>query len=336
MIKWGLVGVGDISNKRVAPAIRAQADSELVAAYGPIPEEMDRFVAKNPVKKAYSKLEDMLTDEEIDAVYVATPIFVHYSIALQAIHSGKHVLVEKPMAMTNDECESLIRAAKEKNVKLGVAYFRRFFPKLAEVKRLIAEGCIGDLVSARITFHSWYNPEKSDPKYWRVIKERSGGGPLWDMGCHKFDLMQELLGEVKSVQALMDTLTHEYEVEDSCTVLMQMKNGMHCQASFNWNSKVWADEFVILGTEGKIRMIPGDGDGIELELPPKAIKGMGKEVTSVIKPNNGNVHFPVIDDFAHAIVEDRAPRISGEVGYQTNRILAAIEESCVSGKKILL
>ncbi len=336
MLRWGLVGLGDISRKRVVPAIRMQADSVLVAVHSPYVQEVTEFAEKYQVEKAYSVLDEMLADPEIDIVYVATPIFLHYSIALQAIRAGKHVLVEKPMAMTNEECEMLIKEAASHQVKLGVAYFRRFFPKVAEVKRLIADKVIGDVIGARITFHSWYNPSPDDPKYWRVIKKKGGGGPLWDMGCHKFDLLQEFLGDVKSVQALMDTMTHGYEVEDSCTILLQMESGAHCQACFYWNSKVWTDEFVILGTEGKIRMIPGDGDSVEIELPPRVLKGMGKEVTTITKPNDKNVHAPMIDDFAKAVLGDRVPKISGEVGYQTNRILAAVEESARTGKRIYL
>lgn len=336
MIKWGIVGLGDISNKRVVPAIRQQKDSLLVAAHSPFEAELDAFAERHGIPEKYLSLQEMLSNREIDAVYVATPIFLHYGIALEALRAGKHVLVEKPMAMTNAECEALIAEAKQQNVKLGVAYFRRFFPKIALAKQLLEKGAIGAALSARITFHSWYNPAPEDPKYWRVIKSKGGGGPLWDMGCHKLDLLQALLGDVKSVQALLETRTHGYEVEDTCAALLEMECGAYCQASFHWNSRVWADEFELLGSEGKLRMTPGDGDSLELELPPSRIRGLGKELTVVSKPNAANVHAPLVDDFARAVLENREPLVNGETGYRTNRLLAAIEEASASGRRIYL
>lgn len=335
MIKWGLVGLGDIANKRVAPAIINQKDSCLCAAVSPIKNELDVFLPKHRIEKGFLSIDEMLNEADIDAVYIATPPFLHCELALKALQAKKHVLVEKPMAMNNDECERLIRMTEKQGVKLGVAYYRRFFPKVAEVKRIISDGTIGRVIGARIVFHSWYCPQK-DLKSWRVDKNMAGGGPLWDMGCHKLDLLIELLGMPKSVSALMSTQTHYYEVEDSCSALLELENGGQCIASFNWNARTWSDEFVILGTDGKITMNPCDSDGVDIELTPKLIKGLGKEVTSVLKPNAPNVHMPLIDDFVSSIIEDRQPKISAVEGYKTNRIISAIEKSSIEGKKIIL
>ncbi len=336
MINWGLIGCGDISNKRVAPAIKSQSDSYLAAVMSPYKEELESFMKRHNIPQGYDNLSDMLSDDCINAIYVATPIFLHYEIVLQALQAGKHVLVEKPMAMDDEQCRMLIFKAKEMGVNLGVAYYRRFFPKMNEIKKLIADGVIGDVISAQIVFQSWYNPAKNDPKYWRVVKSKGGGGPLWDMGSHKIDMLIDLVGMPKSVSALLSTQTHDYEVEDSCSALFELENGAHCTASFHWNSKVWVDEFIITGTEGKISMIPCDGDSLELELVPTRIKGLGKETTTVVKFNASNVHAPLVDDFAKSIIEGRESRVSGLEGYKTNRILSAIEQSSLACKKIVL
>ncbi|NSW89123.1 MAG: Gfo/Idh/MocA family oxidoreductase [Firmicutes bacterium] len=334
MVNWGLIGCGDISNKRVAPAIKSQPQSRLLAVMSPYKNELDSFGEKHNVQKRYLDLDEMLEDKEIDAVYVATPIFLHYGPALKALKRGKHVLVEKPMALKNSECEELIKEAEKQNVKLGVAYFRRFFPKLEEVKRIINEGIIGDIIQIRILYHTWYNPDKNDPKAWRVEKAKAGGGPLWDMGSHKFDMMIDLVGMPKFVCSIMTTQTHSYEVEDSCSVIMEMENRAHCLASFNWNSKLWSDEFEILGTLGRVKLAPCDSENIEVQLNPRIIKGLGKEITNTMIQNHQNVHYPLINDFVNAIVEGREPIVSGKEGYKTNRILAAVEESAITGRKV--
>ena len=334
MVNWGLIGCGDISNKRVAPAIKSQPQSRLLAAMSPYKSELDSFGEKYNVQKKYLELDSMLQDKEIDAVYIATPIFLHYEPALKALKSGKHVLVEKPMALTNQECEVLIKEAEKQNATLGVAYFRRFFPKLKEVKRIINEGIIGDIIQIRILYHTWYNPDRSDPKAWRVEKAKAGGGPLWDMGSHKFDLMVDLVGMPESVCSIATTQTHCYEVEDSCSVIMEMENKAHCLASFNWNSRLWSDEFEILGTLGRIKLAPCDSENIEVQLNPKILKGLGKEITNTMIPNHQNVHYPVIDDFVNAVLEGREPVVSGKEGYKTNKILSAVEQAARTGGKV--
>ena len=135
---------------------------------------------------------------------------------------------------------------------------------------------------------------------------------------------------------MMDTLTHDYEVEDSCSALLKMKKGAHCLASYNWNSKVWSDEFEILGTDGKIVMAPCDSENLLVRLTPKVLKGLGKEETSITMMNHQNVHFPLVDDFVKSIIEGREPLVSGEEGYKANKILAAIEKSAASGKKVYI
>ena len=333
MVKWGLVGCGDISGKRVAPAIKAQEGSLLSAAFSPFEDELKNFIEKHGISNGYTDIAQMLKKEDIQAVYIATPVFLHYDLAMEALKAGKHVIVEKPMAMTNEQCETMIKTAKSNNVKLGVAYFRRFFPKLAEVKRVISEGVIGDVIQIRILYHSWYNPLPQTSLNWRLVKKLSGGGPLWDMGCHKFDLLSDLIGNPVSVFGKMDTLTHEYEVEDSCSAILEMENGAHCLASFNWNSKVWSDEFEILGTKGKIIMDPCDSDSLIVRLNNRVLKGMGKEETSISMSNHPNVHFPLVDDFVKAIQKDTEPKVTGEKAIWANRILSAIEKSAISGCK---
>lgn len=333
MLKWGLAGCGDIANKRVAPAILDQPDSAIAAAASPYKGELDTFLNRFGIKKGYDDIDIMLEKEDIDIVYAAVPVYLHYETAMKALRSGRHVLVEKPMGMDTQQCASLVNEAESRGLKLGVAYFRRFFPKVAEAKRMIAEGIIGVVIGAEIKYQSWYRPE---PSAWRVQKNRSGGGPLWDMGCHKLDMLIDMLGMPSSVFAVMKTLTHGYDVEDSCIVVMEMKNGAQCAMILNWNSRVWADTFEITGTEGKIIFDPCDSESMTVRRNPRITKGPGREDTTVSRPNSTNVHYPLIDDFAGSVLEDRQPAVSGREGYKTNLLLDAIERSSADGIKIFI
>lgn len=334
MIHWGLVGCGDLAAKRIAPALRDDPNSNLRAVMHYNVEKVNSFAEKFEIPVKYNSMDELVKDNEIQAVYIATPVHLHYEQAVSAMKAGKHVLVEKPMAMNTHQCQDLVDIAEKHKVNLGVAYYRRFFPKLQEVRRLMENGCIGDVIHARILYHSWYNPKTSNA--WRITKSLAGGGPLWDIGTHRLDLLIDLLGMPTSVSALMDTITHDYEVEDSCSLLIEFKNKAHGLASFNWNSKVWADEIEILGTKGKITLNPCDSGNIELWENSQKIKGMGKQFTIVSIPNHGNVHSPLIEDFTNSIMTGTQHKVTGLDGLNVNKILYAAEQAVKYGQKVMI
>lgn len=315
-LRWGLVGYGDLAGKRVAAALRDAAGCSLAGVWGRQPEKTRVFAAQHGIAEAHQTLADLI-GSGIDAVYICTPPDSHAEYALAAISSGKHVLVEKPMAANAAECERMIAAARSAGVTLGVAYYRRAYPKMQKVRQLIAEGVLGVPTWVNIVIHSWFNPAADDPKHWRVEKSRSGGaGALADVGVHRFDLLDYWLGESKVVHRSLQRLVHSYEVEDGASVQLELANGAPVHAYFSWNSKTWLDRFEIVGSEGKIILDPLDGD------PLNVICGRNHEEMKIPPP--ANPHLPCIEDFAGAVREKRAPLCDGEAGLRTNRLLEAI------------
>ena len=146
MIRWGLVGTGAIANKRVGPALVSAQNSKLVAVCDVLEEALQEFAGRFDVPHVFTSFDELLTSPEIDAVYLATPIFLHAPQALQALRAGKHVLVEKPMALTVAEGEEMVRVARETGKTLATAYYRRFFPKVQRAQELIADGTLGKVV----------------------------------------------------------------------------------------------------------------------------------------------------------------------------------------------
>ena len=211
----------------------------------------------------------------------------------------------------------MIEAARSKKVTLGVAYYRRAYPKMRKVKQLIGEGMLGAPTWVNIAAHSWFNPLVNDPKHWRVEKERSGGaGALADIGVHRLDLLAYWMGPSKVVHRDLQRLVHSYEVEDGASVILQLSNGAPVHAYFSWNSKTWADRFEIVGSEGKIIADPLDGPPLTL------IRGREREAIQIAPPENA--HLPCVEDFVSAITQKREPLCNGEDGLRTNRLLDEI------------
>ena len=200
-LKWLLVGTGDIANKRVAPALAESENSEIVAVCDLRKEEADKLAEKMNVSEIYTDYATALKESSADAVYLATPIWLHTEQAIQALEAGKNVLVEKPLALTAEDCDKVIAAAEKSGKTAGCSYYRRSFNRYKFTKEMIENGEFGDVINIRMTMFSWFNPTEDDPKYWRVIRNKSGGGPLSDMGTHMFDVLIGLLGMPEKVFA---------------------------------------------------------------------------------------------------------------------------------------
>ncbi len=326
-LKWLLIGVGDIAHKRVAPAIEAEGRSELYAVMDISPERAERFVRQYPAK-VYTDITKALSDELVDAVYVATPIFLHQEQSVRALKAGKHVLCEKPLALNIREARELVKVVRKTEKNFTVSYFRRFYPRYQMAQEMLKKGEFGQVILVRMTFFSWFSPSRNDPKYWRVIPEKSGGGPILDMGAHMIDVLVGLFELPEVLYAKVETLTHDYQVEDSASILMKLKNGAHVVATFNWNSKTWSHEFEIIGTEAKVKWHPYDG--------AKIVKTVGRKVEEIEMPNHDNVHYPLIEDFVSSILEKRRPLITVEEAFKTTRVVEAIYQSANQNKEIRL
>ncbi len=327
-VDWLLVGTGDIANKRVAPALNTVLNSRLVGVCDVVRERAEALAKSLGAKEIFSDYNEALARTKATAVYLATPVSLHSPQAVKALQAGKHVLVEKPLGVTGQEAIQAVNAAKEQNLVAGCAYFRRCYPRYRQVRGMLDKNEFGKVVLVRMTYFSWFNPDKSDPKYWRVVKSKSGGGPLSDMGSHMFDVLIGLFGLPKNVYAKARTLVQPYEVEDSSVMIMELQNGADVTASFNWNSKTWTHEFEIVGTEAKVKWFPYDG--------PAITKTVGRDIREIAMPNPENVHTPLIEDFVQAVIANREPVCPLAEAAKTNLLLDAVYQSAETGKEVAL
>jgi 1,5-anhydro-D-fructose reductase (1,5-anhydro-D-mannitol-forming) len=318
MLNWIVIGIGDISTRRVIPAIQAEPRSRL---YGLVTRDPAKAVPYNA--RVWTRLDEALTDPAVHAVYVATPVFLHAHQTMQSLRAGKHVLCEKPMAMTEAEARSMVQAGKQAGRTLGVAYYRRTYPKLQRAKQLLDAGVIGKPVLGELTSHGWFEgirPEGRSPdetrsdktasdRSWLVDPVKAGGGPLYDIASHRIDVLNFLFGQPLRVSGHLSNAVHHYAVEDNATLMIDYANGVRGIVDVRWHSKVKRDECRIRGTEGEMELSPLNG-------PDLVYPGSRENL-----PPHANLHYPVIENFVDAVLNKSLLLSSGESSYWTDWVI---------------
>jgi 1,5-anhydro-D-fructose reductase (1,5-anhydro-D-mannitol-forming) len=283
MLNWIVVGIGDITTRRVIPAIQSESRSRL---YG--------VVTRDPAKttgldvQVWTALDQALKDPAVEAVYVATPVFLHAPQSIQSLLAGKHVLCEKPMAMNEAEARTMLRAAEESGETLGVAYYRRMYPKVQRAKHLIDAGAIGKPILAELSCHDWFEGEGG--RSWLVDPAKSGGGPLYDIASHRIDVLNYLFGQPVRATGYLSNVVHHYAVEDNATVMIDYEGGVRGVVDVRWHSKIKRDECRIRGTDGEMDLTPLNG--------PELVYPGGREAL----PPHANLHFPMVENFVDAVL----------------------------------
>jgi predicted dehydrogenase len=313
-IKWGLIGCGDISRKRVAPALRDSPNAELIAVSRANFDLAESFAREFGAKRWYADWRELLTDRDIDVVYVATPVNLHAIQTIAAAQAGLHVLCEKPMAMNAGECRQMISACRTANVKLGVSYYRHFYPVIDRIKSVIAAGEIGQVVLAQINAFEWFNPGAAEPRAWLVKKEFAGGGPMFDFGCHRIEVLMNIFGPISRTTGLTAKVLFDRDVEDTAAALFGFEQGSFGVLTVTHAAKERQDRLDIFGSDGAIH-VPVLNEG-NMRIVTEA------GVRSESHPPATNIHQPLIEDFIDAVLNDREPEVGGETG----RSVAEIEE----------
>jgi 1,5-anhydro-D-fructose reductase (1,5-anhydro-D-mannitol-forming) len=310
MVNWLVIGIGDITTKRVIPAILAEPRSRLAG-----------IVTRDPLKAApyqtsvYTNLTDALQDPSIDTVYVASPVFLHAPETIASLRAGKHVLCEKPMALNLKEAEHMELTALDTGKTLGIAYYRRLYPKVLRARQLIQSGAIGVPVFAELTSHGWFTTTEDGFRSWIIDPKMAGGGPLYDIASHRIDLLNYLFGTPVRATGMLSSAVHKTPVEDNATVMIEYDSGVRGVVDVRWHSRIPRDEFRIRGTDGELDLSPLNGP--ELATPS------GSEHW----PAHRNLHYPCIEDFVTAVIEGSTPAASGASSLATSLVTQWVMDS---------
>ncbi|GAB4522341.1 MAG: Gfo/Idh/MocA family oxidoreductase [Anaerolineae bacterium] len=351
-LRVGIIGCG--VGRAHARGYARHPRAEIVAVADINPDRCRRITDEIPVPRVYTRYEEMLACDDIDAVSIALPNFLHAPAAIAALEAGKHVLIEKPLAMTAEEGKAMVDAARRTGRKLMICFNYRFRGDSQAVKRQVEAGTLGEVYYTRA---GWLR-QTGIPGIgsWFTDKSLSGGGPLIDLGVHVLDLAVWLMGSPEPISASGSTYAKfgprgrggwggerftvgegGFSVEDMATGYVRFANGATLSLEVSWASFTsHRDDYYV--------HLFGDEGGIELNVREYGFDEnvrLFHEVAGVYtesRPHydHGGGHAEAVAAFVDAILEDREPCPSGEDGLRILRIIDALYRSAEAGHEVTI
>jgi UDP-N-acetyl-2-amino-2-deoxyglucuronate dehydrogenase len=338
-IGFGIIGCGMISSWH-AGAI-AEIDGAVLKGVTDLNENARKSFAEKYNAKAFNSVEDLLSCNEIDIISVCTPSGLHAPLAIQCANAGKHIIIEKPMALNLKEAIDMIEACERNNVKMAVISQLRFSKAVKQLKAAVDKGLLGKIVMGDVYMKYFRSQEYYDKGGWRGTWKMDGGGALMNQGIHGIDLLQYIMGPVKSVFAHAKTLARNIEVEDTAAAVVEFENGAL--------GVIQGTTSIYPGSPRRIE-INGDKGTIVLEedcISQWVIEGQDvPEEITICKTNSGSAstpgafslegHIMQISDMVDAVNNNRKPLVDQYEGCKAIEIIMAIYESSRTGNRVFL
>jgi UDP-N-acetylglucosamine 3-dehydrogenase len=324
-VRIGVVGCGLVAQRSHLPAYVESAEVELAGVCAGRLETARAAAARFGEPRVYEGWQEMIDDPEIDAIDVCAPNYLHAPVAIAAANAGKHVLVEKPMALSLQEADAMLAAARRSGVLLMVAHNLRYVPIYYAVKQAIDAGAIGRPLAARGVFmHAGPDEFWGATSDWFWQAEAAGGGSLLDMGIHMIDLMRWYIGlPVLEVAAMTARLVKPTPFDDNAVVLLRFSGDVLATIQSSWSARPVPDRQVTIhGEDGYIAM--GRTAGEPLFVHVKQGDGERKEALSI--PSSTPLGNPFLH-FARCIRGEQEPLTSGEEGRATLSVTLAAQQS---------
>ena len=336
-MNFAIVGCGFIAKKH-AKAIQEVENANLVAVSDKLNTAMEPYVEEYGVA-AYEELDQMLLREDIDVVSVCTPTGLHAPLAIKVANAKKHVILEKPIAMTLEETDKIIEACNRNEVKLSIVHPNRFRPVVMELRKILDQKLLGKISHANAIVNWNRNQEYYDQALWRGTKEFDGGA-LMNQAIHNLDLLLWFMGKPEQIFSMEATRLRKIEAEDVSTGVIKFKSGALglVEASTTAYGQNFEESITLFGEKGTVKI--GGKNAIYFEH--LEIEGMNEdkinEVKEKIKEDPFGIpgHQCIIDDMVKAIEEDRQPAVSGEEGRKSLELVLSFYESAKNNQPIQL
>ncbi len=346
-VKVGIIGCGTIGRVH-AGNFSSIENAELVAFADMNAENLRKMADQYDVKARYCNADDIINDENVDAVIICVPNFLHSNLAVKALNSGKHVLCEKPMALNTGQAREMVNAAEKNNRKLMIALCQRFTPQSMALKSMIDDGVFGDIYHAQVVLHR----RRGIPGLggWFTTKSKSGGGPLIDIGVHVMDLTLHMMGYPRAEAVSAATYTKfgnrpdynyvsmwaeefsvkggTFDVEDYATALVRLEGDMTMNLDCSWAANI--------GEEQLFTMILGDKRGAKLGGDKLEVFGedCGHLTDFVHQYKKSNSFENEARHFAQAILDDSEPMASGKEVMNLQLLIDGIYSSAEEKREV--
>ena len=335
---WAIISTGQHPDLKIAPAIAAAEDQQLAAVYSRDRERAEAFAEKHGAAAAYDSLDALLQDSRVDAVFIASPNFLHCQHALQAARAGKHVLAEKPMTTTLEDAIAMVRGCRENGVKLGTGYHLRTHPGHILARRVIADGTLGPVTLAQAQWgrgvrgHTSAAPRTGLRSWWGDPQAIGGAASMMGTGVHALDLLRFLLGqEVTLVAAITDGQTLQQPLENTVALSLRFDGGAIATMCSGRLLPDTQNDFAVYGSEGRVT-----GKATLWEARQGRVDVVSETVNTTTVCNDeylGNF-IAELKDFYQAIVEDRDPVASGLDGLRVVQVTLGVIESAREGRTV--
>ncbi len=246
-LRWGVAGCGHFLETIFLPTFQHLKKSKLVSVYSTNINRASFIANKFNANASFDNYAEFL-NSEIDAVYISSKNSDHYWQVIEAAKAGKHILCEKPLALTAKEADKMVDICKKKNVKLTINYVLRYHPIIKKTKELIESNLLGKLISISTNFNIDFKPNDN----YRFIRAHSGGGALRDLGTHTIDMLRYLGGEITTINGVMDNVIFGGDVEDFASAIVKFEGGGYGSFNVSYNVKNPYNRIEILGHNGVI------------------------------------------------------------------------------------
>ncbi len=317
-VNWGLIGCGSVTEKKSGPAFSKIENSKLVLVMRRNGALAKDYAQRHNVPKWTDNATELINDEGVNAVYIATPPSTHAKYAIEAMRAGKPAYVEKPMATTYRECQEMVNVSEETGIPLFVAYYRRTLPGFLKVKELVESGVLGKplFVSIRLTRPA--NMDEKENSSWRVNPDIAGGGIFYDLASHQLDYLDYLFGPIKEVSGFASNKAGYYDAEDTVVTSFIHESGVAGAGiwSFVTSGDSISDVIEIVGSEARLEfscfghtplLLHKDGDvnEVSFEIPD-------------------NIQFFLIKQIIEELTTGKKSISTGKSAARTNKIMELI------------
>lgn len=318
-VRYGIIGFGNFAERAISPAIRQSHNSELVAIQKRSLEAAKQKALQHKIPLAFNSVEKLVAHPEVDAVFIVSANSQHCAETLSAAKAGKHVLVEKPMAMNVRECEQMISACQKAGVLLMVGHMVRLSPVIVRMKEIIRSGRIGSIIAVKTEFV--YNARISQ-RSWVYDQKIAGGGPLFDIGVHCLDTIRFLLDdEVVSVKSHLEPSPTVTRTESTAAVLMRFSKGAVGTIYCSYASPIRRSFIEVVGTEGVLSALNFTRSGMTI---PLTIIRKDKNEDGVWTVEDIVIHDLYVEEvtkFSDSILMNSDIVIPGNEGLENQRVL---------------